>query len=260
MRVAYAVLVAIGSMGARVEAQPALPVALAMSPCAGAVTPRDGLVGPLQIELGATLERPIALVAPEAGDADLQLGLDCTGVPDVLELRIERRQPPGRYRGSIDARLLPEPMRTRTIALAVAEQLRWLEPPPPEPVPVVAPATPSPTVPSPAPATAPSPALATVPSPTLALAPSPPRRNLATLRRARNWAIGFGVTAAVLSSVGGSLISDAHPSDGGMVAAGAATLSLGIAAVAGTGVSFGYWLRERRRPLDGPERADAAAR
>jgi hypothetical protein len=219
-------------------AEPApLAVALALSPCAEEVTPGERLVGLLQIELAATLEQPIALaVAPvDAGvsEAALRLSLDCTETRDVLELAISRREPPGSFRGRVNLGQLPERMRPRTIALAIAEDVRWLDAPRAEAAKDVAATTTT---------------TATPPPPV----PARPLRNVANMRLARNWMIGLGVSGAALAIVGGPLLGagdNYHPPNGGLVASGTVLVTLSVIAFAGSGVSFWYWWREWRRPV-----------
>jgi hypothetical protein len=222
---------------ARAVAQPA-PVALALSPCAAEVAPSERLVGLLQIELGATLDRPMALVVSDVdagtNDANVSLRLDCTETRDVLDLQITRRQPPGVYRGRVNVAQLPERMWPRTIALAIAEELRWLDAPAPPPEATV------------------EPKVKVTPPPAMAPSPPPPRslRNPAKLHRARWWVVGL-ITASALTSAGGFLLHFGlkNPTDAGEVAGGGVLLTMGIDTLAGSIIGLSYWLRERLRPL-----------
>jgi hypothetical protein len=226
----------------------AVEVALSVSPCAGEAAQQEQLVELLRIELASTLAQPVALrldAASANGDASYRLRLDCTDTRDVLDLQIARRAPPGAYREQVSLVQLPERMRPRTVALAISEDVRWLdqskdeEPPAravePAPELVVAPPAPPPPVAAP---------LVTAP-------PLRPTRDARTLRLTRNLTLGLGLSSLGLLAIGiplNSAGSGPDHNDPGMVGSGAAFTTLGVLSAAGATVSFVFWLRERRRP------------
>jgi hypothetical protein len=232
MRTSLAVAALLAAVPARAEPAPT-DVALTLADCVDEITPREPLVRLLRIELA----QPIAL----ATDANVRLDVGCEDNRSQLAVHIERRQPPGSYRGTIDLDRLPPEMRPRTIALALAEHLRWLDDPqavpPPTPPAAVASPSPSPSSAAPAPAT---------------LVVSRALRDPATMRRARNLTIGLGVTSLALTIIGAPILGSGQlyrPPDTGMVAGGSVVVTVAVLSFAGAGVSFAYWLRERLRPL-----------
>jgi hypothetical protein len=220
-------------------------VSLALAACVEQVTPREPLLRLLRVELTATLGRSITL---DGGDeAGVRVRIDCGEGRDQLAVRIERRQPPGAYQGSIDLARLPAGMRPRTVALAIAEHLRWLDEPEDTSPPAASPVAASPVAPSPV-AASPAPLL---PPSAIELAPLVIERNPTTLRRARNWTLGLGVSSLALTVIGAPILGSGRlyrPPDTTMVAGGAVVVALALTSLGGAAVSLGYWLRERRRP------------
>jgi hypothetical protein len=230
MRTTLAVAALLAAVPARAEPAPT-DIALTLADCVDEITPREPLVRLLRIELA----QPIAL----ATDANVRLDVGCEDNRSQLAVRIERRQPPGSYRGTIDLDRLPPEMRARTIALALAEHVRWLDEPQ---------AAPPPTPPAPVAASSPS---SVAPAPAT-LVVSRALRDQATMRRARNLTIGLGVTSLALTIIGAPILGSGqlyHPPDTGMVAGGSVVVTVAVLSFAGAGVSFAYWLRERLRPL-----------
>jgi hypothetical protein len=200
-------------------------VALSVSPCAGELVAPERLASLLAVELASSLAQPIALTV--GGDANWRLSLDCSETRDMLDIEIQRRVPPGSYRGRVNVEQLPERMRSRTIALALSEDLRWLDEPKLE-----APAPPAPAAPA-------------------LILTTRPTRDARVMRLSRDVTIGLAASAVVLALVGGPILgvgNQYHPPDIGMVASGAVLTTLSVISFAGAGVSFGFWAHERLRP------------
>lgn len=212
-------------------------VSLALTPCAEAEAARRPLIHLLGIELGT----PVV-----DGEANVRVKVDCGERHDLLDVVIERGYPAGSHRGSINLERLPNALRPRTIALAIAEDLRYLDEPP---APVE---TAPPPLATPAPVSSPQPQMIQPPV-VAAVVESRTLRDPMRMRAARNWAIGLGVTSVVLTIIGAPILSSGtryQPPDAGMIAGGAIVISLAGASLAGMGVSLGYFAIERMRPVD----------
>jgi hypothetical protein len=64
-------------------------------------------------------------------------------------------------------------------------------------------------------------------------------------------AIGLAIATATMSIIGGPLLNAGlgQPPDVGEVGGGSVLLTLAAVTAVGAAISFGYWLRERSRPL-----------
>jgi hypothetical protein len=256
-------LVALAGGARAVEPAP-MTVALSLSACAGEAAVQEQLVSLLRIELASTLAQPIALSLDDPGDASYRLILECTDTRDVLDLQIARRAPPVEYHERVSLVQLPERMRPRTVALAISEDVRWLDESKveaktaPEPLTTpqsdaARPETPKSQAPPelqkpPVPLVA-QPAPVLLGPPTRAHAGTP-LRDARTLRLTRNITLGLGISGLGLLIIGAPIAATGGTDhDAARLGAGAALTTLAAISLAGASVSFAFWLRERRRPV-----------
>lgn len=209
---------------------------LAISDCAALTADPASLAVLLRLELASSLATPIDLVAGTPSDARYQITIECGDRADELVLRLERTTPLGEYRTIVALHDESRAMRPRTLALAVAENLRFVE-------------APAPKATSGKPTDAPIPAAAAPSKTTSLLAPPPlaPR-----VLRYRDMSLGFGVPTATLIVIGSTLIAvgeqRTETSTRTQFASwGGTMLGFAVVGIIGTSISLGLFAKERRK-------------
>lgn len=219
-----------------IEGSPTI-AGLAISDCAALTADPASLAVLLRLELASSLAAPVELVAGTPADARYQITIDCGEHPDDLLLRLERTTPAGEYRAVIALHDEPRAMRPRTLAIAVAENLRYVE------APVVRKETAAPVAIAPV-----TPVTPVRPSQSLTTpAPLPPR-----VQRYRDMSLGFGVPTATLLFVGSILVGVGvnHPDPAAarqIVPWGGTMLGFAVVGILGTGISVGILAKEKRK-------------
>lgn len=189
-------------------------VALGAAPCVAQRVDAAALAQALRLELA-----PLGLDAPapvEAGAA-YRLRLDCAGPAD-LEAQLTRAEPPAASAVRIPLADVGAAARPRTLALALAEQLRALD--------------------------------ASAAPPAATLPAASPAHSARRRRAIGGVTIGLGALSLAGVAIGGGLlgVGQSGPQGGpaSLTASGAVLLGIGGAALLGGGVGLVLWLRERR--------------
>ena len=210
-------------------------VALSEANCSPSTVDGDALASALRVALTSTLGLE-PTIANDTSGADFSVALDCA-TPNSLLLTVSRTLPPASQSQRLAVGKLDPAARPAAVALAVAELVRAVMRVPSAPR--AAPATASEAAPTTAPAVAPPPA---------AEAGDHQHR----LRLTRNLAISFGALTVAFVVVGAPLLAIGNENASTrilpMVVAGGVALGLAGASLVTGAVSFGLWLRERRRP------------